>query len=51
MNDSSSEHPVTLRIAGEECPDFIVRSFVPFEGYVAAMATPEACIPHKLFEI
>ena len=51
MNDSSSEHPVTLRVVGEECPDFVVRTFVPFEGYVAAMATPQACIPHKLFEI
>jgi 4'-phosphopantetheinyl transferase len=51
MNDASSEDPVTLRVAGEECPDFAVRTFVPFEGYVAAMVTPQACRPHTLFEI
>ena len=51
LNETSSEHTVTLRVGGEECSNFAVRTFVPFVGYVAAIVTPQGCATNEFSEI
>ena len=51
LTASGTDHEARLQISNEKRTDFVIRSFVPLDGYMAALVVPHSSMPYQQFSI
>ena len=51
LTASGTDHEAKLQISNEKRTDVVIRSFVPLDGYMAALAVPHSSMPYQQFSI